>query len=248
MKLLAHVTAVVLTMACAVGAEVTTGKAVAPSYGHAEELVSQPSTTEKANTDTADSEPSKDAALASKVMKEHLSRDDSWPRSKGAPPGSFPGGSTDAANLGRSVSNAVKDVLKPIQDELNHSGLMDTVRTFESDMGIPRKRESTDMPPLGYSFGRSGVNSNEGWVAGSNGASGSLGAVKSSEQVKREKLAASILLDELINDITPWGYGFLGLLALGYVGKLWLNYRRRKAARPGKRRRSARRRRHHRES
>jgi hypothetical protein len=231
MKLLAHVTAVVLTMACAVGAvnaEVTTDAGADSGAVSKSNSVGLSAITEKSPAQDAESDATKDASNAAKVMQEHLTRSEPL-----APPTKATALNNRPDESDRGVAQAVKDAMRPIHEGISQSGFMEAIRSFESDLGLSKKRDAADPSSSpGYSTDRPDAGA----------------PARSEQQVKRDQVAASVMLDEFIAEVKPWVFGALGVLAFGYVVKLWLQYIRRKAARPGKRRRSARRRRHHRES
>lgn len=131
-------------------------------------------------------------------------------------------------DMGMGIGSTVKEAVRPIRDELSQSGVIQSLREFDSDLGGGnRRRENAGQNSVGYSSG------NPLPVA----------PAKSAQQIKREQQAASGMLDQLIREATPWAAGLMGLLALGFAAKLWMDWLHAKAARPGKLRRSAGRRR-----
>lgn len=229
MNLQAFVTVVLLIAACAAHAEPTP---VAGSFSTAPDKKPASSTSDQATSDD-----SKDAALAASVMKEHLAREEqsaplsnarvvnpqAGPSAKG-PISPITGARPEVAEGG--LASTIKDFVRPIQEGVAQSGVMEAVRNFESDMGLSKRPDSADPSARGYSTG----------------APGSGAPAKTAEQIRREQMAAATMFDDFINEVKPWAFGLAGLLALGYLVKLWLTYLRVKAARPGKRRRSSRRR------
>lgn len=227
MKLRAFVTAVLLISACAVQAEPTP---VAGSLTSAADKT--PASTPP---DVAAGDDSKDASHAASVMREHLAREEQFvppPNARVANPqpgqlskGQVTQGRPDVAEGG--FASTIKDFVRPIQEGVAQSGVMEAVRNFESDMGLSKRPDSADPSSRGYSTGAPGTGA----------------PAKTAEQIRRDQIASSMMLEDFINEIKPWAFGLAGLLVLGYLFKLWLTYVRAKAARPGKRRRSARRRR-----
>jgi len=242
MKLQAFVTAVLLIAACAAQAELTPEASPLPALGRAGAAPSFSAPADKASASTeaqgADGDGGKDASLAASVMKEHLAREEQStppPNARGANPqagqlskGQITGGRPEAVDTGFSA--IIKDFVRPIQEGVAQSSVMEAVRNFESDLGLSKRPDSADPASRGYSTG-----------APNTGA-----PAKTAEQIRRDEIAASMMLEEFINEVKPWAFGLAGLLVLGYLVKLWLTYLRVKAARPGKRRRSVRRRHRHR--
>ncbi len=230
MKLQAFVTAVLLIAACAVQAEPTP---VAGSLA-----ASTDKTPDKASAsgtpDAATGDDSKDASHAASVMREHLAREEQLvppPNSRvsNQPPGQLSKGQViqarpDGAEGG--FASSIKDFVRPIQEGVAQSGVMEAVRNFEADMGLSKRPDNADPASRGYSAGAPGTGA----------------PARTAEQIRRDQIASSMMLEEFINEVKPWAFGLAGLLVLGYLVRLWLTYLRVKAARPGKRRRSARRR------
>lgn len=142
-------------------------------------------------------------------------------------PASFdkPGEVGMGADMG--IGNAVKEAVRPIHEGLSQSGVIQSIREFDSDIGGGSRRpENPGQNSAGYSSGipKPGA------------------PTKTAQQIKREQEAASGMLDELVREATPWAAGLMGLLALGFATKVWMDWLHAKAARPGKQRRSGRRR------
>lgn len=128
---------------------------------------------------------------------------------------------------GMNIGNTVKEAIRPIHEGLAQSGVIQSIREFDSDLGGGnRRRENADQDPVRYS----------------SGSPMPVGPTKTTQQIQREQHAASGLLDELVKEATPWAAGLMGVLALGFATKAWMGWLHAKAARPGKLRRSGRRR------
>ena len=131
---------------------------------------------------------------------------------------------------GLGIANAIKDAVKPIHEELSQSGIVQSIRKIEADMGGARPHDATDRKSPEYSTGRPDP----------------AAPAKSPEQTRREQHHAALMMDDLIKEIMPWMIGLLVLLAVGYLMKTWLTYLRKKAGRAGKLRRFGRRKTRHR--
>ena len=142
-------------------------------------------------------------------------------------PASFdrPGEVGMGADMG--IGNTVKEAVRPIHESLSQSGVIQSIREFDSDIGGGNRRpENAGQNSAGYS---SGIPT-------------PVAPPKTAQQIKREQEAASGMLDQLVKEATPWAAGLMGLLALGFAAKAWMDWMHAKAARPGKLRRSGRRR------
>ena len=127
------------------------------------------------------------------------------------------------------IGNMVKEAVRPIHDGLSQSGVVQSIREFDADVGGRNQRESAAQRSGDDAFGKPSL----------------PGPAKSAQQVQREQAAASVMMDSLIRETTPWAVGLAVLFGLGYLGKVWLSHLHTKAAGPGARRRSARRRSRH---
>ena len=133
-------------------------------------------------------------------------------------------------DFGMGIANAIKDAVKPIHEELSQSGILQSIRKIEADMGGARPHDATDRKSPEYSTGRPDPGA----------------PAKSPQQTRREQHHDALMMDDLIKEIMPWMIGLLVLLAVGYLMKTWLTYLREKAGRAGKLRRFGRRKTRHR--
>ena len=149
------------------------------------------------------------------------------PSAGGAASFDKPGETGMGADLG--IGNTVREAVRPIHESLLQSGVIQSIREFDSDMGGGNRRQDN-----------AGQNSS-GYASGS---PTPAAPAKTAQQIRREQDAASGMLDQLVKEATPWAAGLMGLLALGFAAKAWIDWMHAKAARPGKLRRSGRRRSH----
>ncbi len=142
-------------------------------------------------------------------------------------PASFdkPGEVGMGADMG--IGNTVKEAVRPIHEGLSQSGVIQSIREFDSGMGGGGKRQ--ENPGQNSAGHPSGIPT-------------PVTPAKTAQQIRREQEAASGMLDQLVKEATPWAAGLMGLLALGFAAKVWMDWMHAKAARPGKLRRSGRRR------
>lgn len=142
-------------------------------------------------------------------------------------PASFdkPGEAGMGADMG--IGNAVKEAVRPMHDSLMQSGVIQSIREFDSNMGGGNKRQE---------------NAGQNSAGHASGSPPPVAPTKTAQQTRREQEAASGMLADLVKEATPWAAGLMGLLALGFGAKAWMDWMHAKAARPGKLRRSGRRR------
>ena len=142
-------------------------------------------------------------------------------------PASFdrPGEAGMGADMG--IGNTVKEAVRPIHEGLSQSSVIQSIREFDADIGGGgRRQENPGQNSAGHP----------------SGSPTPVAPAKTAQQIRREQEAASGMLDQLVKEATPWAAGLMGLLALGFAAKAWMDWMHAKAARPGKLRRSGRRR------
>ena len=122
------------------------------------------------------------------------------------------------------IGNAFKEAVRPIHESLSQSGVLQSIREFDADIGGGNQRESAGQRADGTSVDRPYA----------------AAPAKSAQQLQREQLAASVMTEKLIKEAAPWAVGLAALFGLGYLAKAWLDHLHRKAAGPGARRRAAR--------
>ena len=124
--------------------------------------------------------------------------------------------------LGREIRGAVKDAVRPLYEDLSTSDAAQALRELQAEL----------HPDKNQAFGAQGstqTNRQEG--------AGTLDAAKwdgqanrepprTEAQVERDKVLASVMMDKLIDEVTPWAVGLLALYALFYLVKLALAYSR----------------------
>lgn len=145
--------------------------------------------------------------------------------------------------LGHEIGNSIKETLRPLHDDLSQNGILNAVRNMESELGLGNNHElkeradgdrSNGDEPRTTSWGNAGD------------ASSTVGPHRTEAQVKEEHQQASIMLEQLIDELTPWVAAAVVVYLLVYGIKLMRAYRRAKAAR--RRSRNSRRSRHKRRS
>lgn len=128
----------------------------------------------------------------------------------------------DENTLGREVRGAVKEAVRPLYEDLSTSDAAQALRELQAELNLDKNQ----------AFGAQGsthTNRQDG--------AGTLDATKwdgqanrepprTEAQVERDKVLASVMMDKLIDEVTPWAVGLLALYALFYLVKLALAYGR----------------------
>lgn len=135
----------------------------------------------------------------------------------------------------REFSSVIKEAVRPAYQDIADSGFVEAIRSIESDLGLNNKR------PFGAESGTDAENSGSaphresaGWATAGNNAA-TTSRPRSAEEIERDQIMAKVMLKELVEEIKPWVFALIGLYALGYSVKLFLDYRRWKMARRRKR-------------
>ncbi len=162
-----------------------------------------------------------------KLLRDHLAEGESAPaggriaggKAPSAPavpggPGNVPRGKDD----GLGVASAVKDFVKPIQQEISNSGVVQAVREFDTTISGRSFTKAGDTP-VGYGPATTGR----------------------APARKPDAMAANLMWEQFLDEVLPWLAGGAFLLLLGYGAFLWLKILRMKKLRVGQRRRAHRR-------
>lgn len=155
---------------------------------------------------------------------------------------------SDNTGSQREFSSVIKEAVRPTYQELADSGLIDSVRSLGSELGLihPRSLGSESSTSTGNSESDSHRKSNDWATSGKNPSA--AGQVRSAQEIERDQLMAKTMLKELVAEVSPWVFALIGLYALGYAVKLLLDFRRWKLALRRKRSSGGKHRRHHRHS
>lgn len=208
------------------GTDASAGAAATPSTGNWSAAL------EKSGADTATSgDLSKDLSPEARILNEHLANFDKpgqIPDAKkaaantAARPAGAASGAKAAAEVpddwGSEWANKIRDFIRPIHKEVVNSEVVQVVR--ELDAALPKKVQSDDA------------------AAGPAVASPVLlpvGPLTTEEQRQRDKLAASIAMEQLIDDVKPYAYALLALAILGYLGLVVWRFLMWKQGKSGKR-------------
>jgi hypothetical protein len=245
-----HLTLAAAVLALAIASppawsEVTSGQAVGAATGSAATPAAGNWSTalEKAPSDNGTTDLSKDLSAEARILNDHLANfdkpgqapDAKKPAAATTNPGAVAAGAKAVAepldDWGSEWANKIRDFIKPIQKEVANSEVVQVVR--ELDAVIPKKRESDDSaaPPSVAPL-----------------ILGPVGPLTSDEQRRRDQLASSLAMDQLIDDIKPFAYGLLALIVIGYLGVVtwrFLSWKQGKSSKRIRRSRAARQSRSH---
>lgn len=132
---------------------------------------------------------------------------------------------TPAPDADPTLHSTLKEAVRPLYNELQESGAVDTWRELKSDLGLNKntwERPTQADAPLNAApaDGAPPV----AWQDPAN-------RPKSAAQAQLDREYDSYLLQRLIDDVQPWVLGGIGLYALGYLVKGVFNFMQWKSAR-----------------
>lgn len=135
----------------------------------------------------------------------------------------------------------IKEAIRPIYDDLTASGVVDAVQGFRSYLamlGVLLSPERTlpagdRAPPGSVAEPRVGP-PDAGWEL-QTGRTDALMLGKSEAQVEKEKLIATMIVNEWFAAILPWIYGALALIVAWQIAKLIFAYVRSRSRRAHRR-------------
>lgn len=138
-----------------------------------------------------------------------------------------PGGTTtkpvtDA--LGQDIRDSVKEVVRPLYQDLTTSDAAQALRGLQSELGLEKEQTFNDKETRQSGSGL--PSEATAWEGQSN-----REPPRTAAQAERDKILASVLMDKLIDEVTPWAIGLAALYILGYLGKLALAYGKHRSAR-----------------
>lgn len=127
------------------------------------------------------------------------------------------------ADTGTSLHSVIKETVRPVYNELQESGALEVWRELKSDLGLGNNRWDQEAAP-------------ELEVVNPAGWQNAARPPKTAAQTQFDRDYDAYLLRQLIDDLTPWVLGLVGVYALGYLAKLIFNFMQWKTARRRERR------------
>ena len=190
-------------------------------------------------TESAKPDPTQDIPSDEALLRQHLAGGDTAPpgtavsaqkirpTAAGAVgPGAAPGVRDDAGN---SIAAAVKDFVKPLNQEINNSGLVQAVRDVDAVVGGRARADGSPGAPVYGQLNPGAAGNNP---AGTNARRNS------------DPNAAALMWEKFLDEVLPWAAGGLVAGVIGYGGYVWLKMIKLKRLKQGDKRRAARRGRH----
>lgn len=121
--------------------------------------------------------------------------------------------------LSQDIRDSVKDVVRPLYQDIATSDVAQALRGLQSELGLDKEQAFNDKEPRQAGSGL--PSEATAWEGQPN-----REAPRTAAQVERDKVLASVMMDKLIDEVTPWAIGLVALYVLGYLGKLALAYGR----------------------
>jgi hypothetical protein len=141
-----------------------------------------------------------------------------------------------------SLHQEIKEAVRPLYDELQGAGVVEGLRDLKSGLGLSGTASFSERTPSENPDDPANIAAREAGRAGSPGAASALNdRPRTAAQIERDKLANSILMEQLIDELKPWLFGVIGLYMLWRMVKMGFAYAEWKANRPVKSRSRSRR-------
>jgi len=123
-------------------------------------------------------------------------------------------------SVGKELRSSVKEAVRPVYEQLVESGAVDAVHSVKEGLGL-------DKNPWGEPNKAAG----EPKAAGQWDTPDAAPPAKTAAQAQMNRELAGMMREKLIDQVTPWVAGLVGLYLLGYLIKLLFAYVRWKAER-----------------
>lgn len=125
---------------------------------------------------------------------------------------------------GQDLRNNIKESVRPVYDQLLESGAVEALHDVKESLGLDKDAWSDPDRPAGA------AKASNPWSP----PGGDL-PPRTAAQAQMDRELAGMMREKLIDQLTPWVVGLLGLYLLGFVIKLLLGYVRWKSARRNER-------------
>jgi hypothetical protein len=136
-----------------------------------------------------------------------------------------------------SLHQEIKEAVRPLYDDLKGAGVVEGLHDLKSGLGLSGAASFSERTPSDDPQDPANIAAREAERAGNPGAAPALNdRPRTAAQIERDKLANSILMEQLIDELKPWLFGVIGLYMLWRMIKMGFAYAEWKANRPVKRR------------
>lgn len=131
-----------------------------------------------------------------------------------------PTATAEQPGVGANLRNSLKETVRPVYDQLVESGAIDTVHSVKEGLGLDKNQWRAPSESLG-----------EPKATGQWDTPEAAHPAKTAAQAQMDRELAGMMRERLIDQVTPWVAGLVGLYLLGYFIKLLMGYVRWKTAR-----------------
>ncbi len=132
------------------------------------------------------------------------------------------------ANDDPSLHSVIKEGVRPVYEQLVESGAVETWHELKADLGLNKNQWSEDQKT-----GAPGTGPGQ-WDAP--GAQDPAQPPRTAAQAQLDREMATLTREKLIDQITPWLIGLVGLYVAGYLAKLLYGYVRWRSGKRNERR------------
>lgn len=125
---------------------------------------------------------------------------------------------------GQDLRNNIKESVRPVYEQLLESGAVEALHDVKESLGLNKDAWSNQDRPAGANKASNPWDAPDGALAPRTGV-----------QAQMDRELAGMMREKLIDQLTPWVAGLLGLYLLGFVIKLLFGYVHWKSARRNER-------------
>ncbi|MDO8249057.1 MAG: hypothetical protein Q7T78_04970 [Rhodoferax sp.] len=130
------------------------------------------------------------------------------------------------------LASTVLEAVRPAYEGLAGSGILEAVRSLESELGLDRGWSFNDSLSGNYSQnGGIGAHPESVSWAGPGNRSDTFNRPRSAAQIADDQRNAAALMEKFIEEVKPWVITLVAVYVLGYMVKFSLDYSQWKAAR-----------------
>jgi hypothetical protein len=141
------------------------------------------------------------------------------------PNGHTPENASDAEpDVGKSIHQAVKESVRPAYNQLVESGIVETWHDVKASLGLDKNQWSDHDSAEGT------TKSPAQWDASGGASPYAAQPPRTAAQEQMDRELAAMMREKLIDQVTPWLIGLVGLYIVGYLIKLVVRYVRWKSA------------------
>lgn len=135
-----------------------------------------------------------------------------------------PEGAASQPSLGKDLRSSIKETVRPVYDQLVESGAVEALHDVKEGLGLDKNQWTDQNKAVGEPKSPGQWDTPE-----------TSQAPRTDAQAQMDREMAGMMREKLIDQLTPWLAGLLGLYLLGFLIKLLYGYVRWRSARRNER-------------